>query len=44
MKHDRLNALLGYLRTCRPVDRTSCFFIYRFPADRPAGITRAPGR
>jgi hypothetical protein len=29
--NERLDALLAYLRTCEPVDRTTCFFIYRFP-------------
>jgi hypothetical protein len=31
LRNDRLDALLDYLRTCEPVERTTCFFIYRFP-------------
>jgi hypothetical protein len=33
LKHDRLNAILDYLRTFEPADRTTFFVIYRFPQD-----------
>jgi hypothetical protein len=42
LKHERLDALLSYLRTCQPVDRTTCFFIFRFPEPDP-GPARAAG-
>jgi hypothetical protein len=35
LKHEPLDALLHYLRNCKPVDRTTCFFIYRFPEAEP---------
>ena len=45
LKHEPLDALLRYLRTRQPVDRTTCFFIYRFgekgPPARP--LSRAGG-
>jgi hypothetical protein len=31
LRHERLDVLLAYLRTCEPIDRTTCFFIYHFP-------------
>lgn len=48
LRHERLDALLGYLRTCRPADRTTCFFIYRFPPqtrpDARAAVDQGEGR
>jgi len=37
-KHERLDALLDYLRRCEPLGRTRCFLIYSFP--RLAGVKR----
>jgi hypothetical protein len=42
LKHEPLDALLRYLRTCEPVDRTTCFFIYRFPKSDRCSVQRPP--